>query len=89
MLGLVLNVNEEHLAPDSPWRTREEVRHHAPLFWLDDGFPVFEVWFWSKEHARWFVMSRRYDAQLAALGVVFFDSIEQLRAALGRRRACG
>lgn len=89
MRGLVLNIHEEHLEPGSPWRTREEVRHHPPLFHLDDGYPVFEVWLWSKEHGRWFVMSRRYDAQLAAAGVVFFDSIEQLRAILGRRRAAG
>lgn len=80
MEGLVLNVHDDRLPDGSPWRTRFEVRHQPPAFVLDDGFPVYEVWFWHEELRRWFVMSRVYDARLAAAGVVFFYGIEQLKA---------
>jgi hypothetical protein len=90
MRGLILNVADERLPSGSPWRTRWEVRHHPALFVLDDGTPVFEAWFWDDATARWFCMSRGYDAQAARAGVIYFDSIEQLRAqlaSLGRRAA--
>lgn len=80
MDGLILNWNDDRLPPDSPWRTRYESRRQPPVFELDDGFPVYEVWFWHDELRRWFVMSRVYDAQLAAAGVVIFFGVDQLKA---------
>ena len=62
---------------------REELRHHAPVFYFDDGVPCFEVWFWHADLYRWFVMSYERNAALEAQGVVFFDPREtpdQLRA---------
>lgn len=50
------------------------------MFVLDDGLPVYEVWFWCGEHERWFVMSRSYREELAAAGCVVFYGIEQLKA---------
>jgi hypothetical protein len=79
--GLILNYHDDRLPPDSPWRTRHEVRHQPPVFVLeDDGYPVYEVWYWHDELSRWFVMSRVYNARLAAMGVIFFFGIEQLKA---------
>ena len=62
-----------------PDRTRMEVRHHPALF-VVDACPVFEVWFWHAPFNRWFCMSKSYDIELARGGVVYFDSIEQLKA---------
>lgn len=58
-----------------------EVRHQTPVFVLEpEGCPVYEVWYWHDELRRWFVMSRVYNAQLAATGVVFFYGMNQLKA---------
>lgn len=83
--GLILNTYDDRLPGDSPWRTRREVRHHPALFEID-GLPVYEVWFWSDEFQRWFVMSRGYDLERVQQGVIYFDTIEQLRAVLARQR---
>lgn len=64
-----------------------EVRRQPPLFYVDDE-PVYEVWFWHGELSRWFVMSTTYDAGLFRQGVVYFDSVDSLKAwirALGGR----
>lgn len=86
VMGMVLNTSDDRLAPDSPWRTREEARYHAPVFVLEGGYPVWEVWFWFDEAARWFCWTRSYDVSIARQGVVYFDSLEQLRAQLAHLR---
>ncbi len=78
MLGLILNVWDDALPADSPWRTREEVRYQPAVFVLPDGCPVWEVWFWQM--GRWWCMSKSFDVNLAAQGVIFFDTKEQLAA---------
>jgi len=80
MRGMILNVHDERLPQGSVWRTREEDRHQEPVFRLEDGYPVFEVWYWFDELGRWFVMSRTYDARLAGAGVVYYFGVEQLKA---------
>ena len=80
MIGLILNIEDDRLAPDSPIRTREEDRHQIPVFVLEDGYPVFEVWFWHADLARWFIMTRVYSEALAGAGAVLFFGVEQLKA---------
>lgn len=80
MEGLILNVSDDQLPEGSEWRTRRAVRAQRPIFTLADGTPVWEAWFFAR--GRWWCFSHGYDAQLARSGVVFFDSIEQLRAQL-------
>jgi hypothetical protein len=87
MKGLVLNVFDDRLPHDSPWRTHEVMRpNHPPLFVLDDGYPVFEVWFWHEQLRAWFCFSRVVDPAIAAAGVRYFDSILSLRGMLNARR---
>lgn len=85
MRGLVLNVCDSQLPPGSPWRTREVESNQAPIFCLEDGYPVFEVWFCYG--AAWFCFSRVPNSSLQAQGVRYFESIGQLRAILGELRA--
>ena len=73
MLGLILNVH-------APEQSREEQREQPAVFVLEDGFPVFEVWFWHAN--RWWCMSKSYNLNLARQGVVYFDSAEELKRAL-------
>jgi len=80
MVGLILNVEDDRLAPDSPMRTREEDRQQPPVFLLEDGYPVFEVWYWHADLGRWFVMTRTYRPELVEHGAVLFFGIEQLKA---------
>jgi hypothetical protein len=75
--GLIVNVHDDLLPADSPWRTREESRFQPPLFHVDD-LPVYEVWFWHSELRRWFCMSKSYNVYLARSGVVYFDTKAQL-----------
>lgn len=63
--GLICNVADA--AHD-----RMENRDQEPCFVLDDGTPVFEVWFWHEQLKRWFCMSTVTDPRLIAQGVVFF-----------------
>ena len=72
MWGLILNASD-------PERTKDDLRYQNPVFVLDDGYPVFEVWFYHWELQRWFVMSHVTDPALAAAGVVFFATLDQLR----------
>lgn len=83
MLGLILNVSDDLLPPGSPFRTHEERRHQPALFVLDDGFPVFEVWFWHERLERWFCMSHSYDLERHRQGVVYFRTMDDLKAQLG------
>lgn len=78
--GLILNVWDDQLPPDSPYRTREEDRDQPSVYDLADGSPVFEVWIWHGRLSRWFCMSRQVDPRLAAAGVVYFYGIDQLKA---------
>lgn len=80
MEGLILNVSDAELPPGSEWRTRRAVRDQRPLYLLDDGTPVWEVWFCAL--GRWWCYSHGYDQALARGGVIYFDSLEQLRAQL-------
>jgi len=82
--GLILNTSDDRLPIESPWRTRFELRHQPPVLVLDDGTLVYEVWFWSPDHGRWLVMSKGYDVEAQRHGVVFFDTLAQLKAVLGR-----
>ena len=78
MLGWIVNLEDPSLPADSPWRTRQEVRHQPPVFELPDGSPVYEVWF--HRLGRWWCMSRALDRRLAESGVVYFFGVEQLKA---------
>lgn len=82
MKGLILNVDDESLPAGSPWRTREECRRQPAMFTLDDGYPVFEVWFFRFD--RWWCMSKSYDVGLVRRGVIYFDSIGQLKARIAQ-----
>lgn len=62
--------------------TREEDRNQDPVFLLKDGFPVFEVWRYHEELARWFVMAKAYDPAMVAAGVVYYSTLDELRAAI-------
>jgi hypothetical protein len=53
--------------------TREEERTQPPLFFLDGGVPVFEVWFWHTAQLRWYVLTCAPNPVLAAQGVSFFS----------------
>jgi len=79
--GLILNVHDDALPVGSEWRTRRAVRSQRPLYTLEDGTPVWEVWFFVR--SRWWCYSHAYDAALARAGVIYFDSLAQLRAQLG------
>lgn len=81
MEGLILNVHDDLLPADSPWRTRWEERRQPAVFCID-GVPVYEVWFWHTELRRWFCMSKSYNRQLAYQGVIYFDTKEQLLRAI-------
>lgn len=48
--GLVINVA-------NPEGDREVERSQEPCVVLDDGTPVFEVWYWHCDLKRWFVMT--------------------------------
>ena len=72
MLGMILNVSD-------PDQTRDEVRHQEPIFTLEDGYPVFEAWYWHPELGRWFVMAKAYDPRMASAGVVYFSTVEELK----------
>ena len=65
MRGLIVNVADEKHDKwvDSPLQ---------PCFYLPDGTPVFEVWFWHRTQGRWFVMTTADPAGWAAQGVVAF-----------------
>ena len=39
---------------------------------LEDGDPVFEVWFWHQGLQRWFVMATQADPLRVTAGVVYF-----------------
>lgn len=71
-----MNVDDELLPADSPWRTRFEVRHQPALF-IVDGTPVYEVWFYRV--GRWWCMSRSYDMAIARRGVIYFDTMAHLK----------
>ncbi len=78
MRGWSINVHR----PDD---TREVDLDQQPVFVLDDGEVVFEVWFWHAPAARWFVMTWLDDPSLAARGVLCFrptDVPSVLRARL-------
>lgn len=47
-------------------------RDQVPCFYVDDGTPVFEVWFWHCILKRWFCMSTVSDPKKIAQGVVYF-----------------
>lgn len=94
MRGLVLNFDNDRLPEDHPLRTREEERSQLPAFHLEDGYPIFEVWFWHDDLERWFVMSREVNARLASTGVIYFFGVPQLKAWIAhlyaeRKRASG
>lgn len=82
MLGLVINLWDAHLPPDSPWRTREEYREQPAVFVSKSGRPVFEVWFWHAQRRTWFVWSQSFDLRLAHHGVRYFATMEQLKEML-------
>jgi len=64
-VGLICNV------ADARW-DRWEDRTQEPCFILDDGIPVYEVWFWHTLLKRWFCMTNNPDPSLYAQGVVCF-----------------
>lgn len=49
-----------------------DVTRYPPAFRLDDGTPVFEVWFWHARVGRWFVMSNYSEPQMIEQGVIYF-----------------
>ncbi len=67
--GWVINLDRSE-------ETRQEVRAQPPVFFLDDGEPVYEVWFWHPLLKRWFVMSLAPVLALEAQGVVYFHPNE-------------
>lgn len=71
-------MHDHVLPPGSAWRTREEARLQIPVFWLDDGHPVYEVWFWHATVRRWFCMSHAGPA--IHQGVGYFRTVAQLKA---------
>jgi len=64
-VGLIINVSNS--AYDM-WVERDQ----PPAFVLEDGIPVFEVWFYHKTLHRWFVMSYIFDQRMIDQGVVYF-----------------
>jgi hypothetical protein len=76
MRGWILNIARPHL-------DQEIESAQTPVFMLDDGVPVFEVWFLHRE--RWYVMSWK---SYAGSGVEAFTPLEvpdALRERLARR----
>lgn len=65
MKGLIINVSNS--AYDQ-WVERDQ----PPAFLLEDGTPIFEVWFYLNTLQRWFVMSYIYDQRMIDQGVVYF-----------------
>lgn len=74
MRGLILNVSDET-------RTHEALRRQRPLFYAD-GLPVFEVWIWYEPLRRWLCMSHAFDLRAVRRGVVYFSTMDQLKAQL-------
>jgi hypothetical protein len=64
--GLIVNVS------DSRYDCEVE-RVQPPVLTLEDGTPVFEVWFYHWVLKRWFVMSYIYDQRMIAQGIVYFQ----------------
>jgi hypothetical protein len=78
MEGLIVNTSN---AAHNRWEDRDQ----QPCFYLDDGTPVFEVWYWHKMLKRWFCMCPVYNQTLIDQGVVFFypGDVAGLRTAMG------
>jgi len=55
---------------------RIEERAQLPVFYLDTGEAVFEVWFWHYPLRKWFCMSAWADPQMVAHGVIYFHPSE-------------
>lgn len=68
-VGLICNVVDERF-------DRWEDRQQEPCFHLEDGTPVFEVWYWHKSLRRWFCMTQHPSPELIAQGVVCFRPAE-------------
>ena len=85
MRGWIINLHST-----DPAQTREEERDQEPAIYLPgSGEPVFEVWFWHAQLARWFVMSKRADPLMQAKGVVYFDPDEVADSLRERIRSLG
>jgi hypothetical protein len=69
MLGWIINLC-------STADTREEIRQQPPVFYTEQGEPVYEVWFWHSLLRRWFVMSTVRNEEMEAQGVVYFHPRE-------------
>lgn len=63
--GMIVNTADEQR---DCWEDRDQV----PCFYLDDGTPIFEVWFWHRGLRRWFCMSTVPNDDMIAQGVVYF-----------------
>lgn len=83
--GLILNTSSKD---HDQWVTRD-VGAYPPAFRLDDGTPIFEVWFWHDTLRRWFVMSNYSDPRMTAQGVVYFRPGQHKQALGGAARALG
>lgn len=72
--GWIVNVSRDD-------GTREVERDHEPVLRLDDGSPVFEVWFWHAFLRCYFCMTRGpHDPRSVARGVIYFDPSDVPRA---------
>ena len=67
--GWIFNTSDE--AHDR--LVERDTSRYPPAFRLDDGTPIFEVWFWHGRIGRWFVMSNYSDPQLVNQGVIYFQ----------------
>jgi hypothetical protein len=65
MQGWIVN------AADSRY-DQEVDREQEPCFYLEDGTPIFEVWFWHAQLGIWFCMAAIEDPAAVAQGVVYF-----------------
>ena len=74
MRGLIINVSDSTY---DQWVERDQ----PPAFTLEDGTPIFEVWFYHWKLKRWFVMAYIFDQRLIDQGVVYFrpGDIEYLK----------
>lgn len=64
-IGLIINVSKPN---HDTWVERNQ----PPALVLEDGTPIFEVWFYHWTLHRWFVMSYIFDQSMIDQGVVYF-----------------
>jgi hypothetical protein len=66
LTGWIINL----VSDDPP--TEQVIRSQQPCMHLENGQPVFEVWFWHQGLSRWFVMATQSDPARVQYGVVYF-----------------